>query len=72
MARSERREFYLHAAAEDAARCSEISHIRSADELRGILSQPDAKWLVIENSDSAVVGIVQIWPWSKASVVRTA
>jgi len=52
---------------EDAQRCSEISGIRTADELVSLLDRPDVRWLVIENEKKAVVGIgiVHLSAWNK-------
>ena len=59
------------AKAEDAQRCAEISHIRSAEELGNLLGQSDVRWLVIENDAGVVVGtgIIHLWDWNKVAWV---
>lgn len=59
------------ARAEDAQRCAEISPIRSPEELRSLLGQSDARWLVIEDDAGSVVGIgiIHLWPWNKVAWV---
>ncbi|MHC4913557.1 MAG: GNAT family N-acetyltransferase, partial [Planctomycetota bacterium] len=56
---------------EDAQRCSEISGIRTADELVSLLDKPDVRWLVIENENMAVVGIgiIHLSAWNKVAWV---
>jgi len=55
------------AKANDAARCAEISCVRSAEELRKLLRQDDTQWLVIEDDGGTVVGlgIIHFWAWNK-------
>jgi GNAT superfamily N-acetyltransferase len=55
----------------DAQRCAEISSIRSAEELRKLLDQPDVRWLVIESDAGIVVGIgiIHFWVWNKVAWV---
>lgn len=55
------------AKAGDAARCAEISCVRSAEELKKLLKQSDTQWLVIEDTSGAVVGlgIIHFWAWNK-------
>ena len=55
------------ATANDATRCAEISSIRTADELKGLLAQDDTEWLVLEDDGGIVVGvgIVHYWSWNK-------
>jgi ribosomal protein S18 acetylase RimI-like enzyme len=60
-----------HATEEDAARCAEISPIRTAKQLIDLLGDSDVKWLVVENDENTVVGlgITQIWEWNKVAWV---
>ena len=55
------------AKASDAARCAEISCVRSAEELKKLLKQSDTQWLVIEDANGVVVGlgIIHFWAWNK-------
>jgi len=55
------------AKASDAARCAEISCVRTAEELRKLLRQDDTQWLVIEDDGGTVVGlgIIHFWAWNK-------
>jgi GNAT superfamily N-acetyltransferase len=59
------------AKSEDAQRCSEISGIRTADELVSLLGRPDVRWLVIENKNMVVtgIGIIHLWSWNKVAWV---
>ncbi|MHC4618805.1 MAG: GNAT family N-acetyltransferase [Planctomycetota bacterium] len=52
---------------EDAKRCSEISRIRTADELVSLLGRSDVRWLVIENQNMEVagIGIIHLSAWNK-------
>ncbi len=56
---------------EDAKRCSEISLIRTADELVSLLGRADVRWLVIENENMAVIGIgiIHLSAWNKVAWV---
>lgn len=56
---------------EDAQRCSEISEIRSADELRRLSPRHDVRWLVIENRDGIIEGtaLVHLWAWNQIAWV---
>ena len=59
------------ATAKDAPRCAEISHARSAEELRDLLGQDEIQWLVIED-DAGVgvgIGILHLWRWNKVAWV---
>ena len=50
----------------DAARCAEISPVRTADELRKLLGQEDTQWLVLEDGGDVVgVGILHYWAWNQ-------
>jgi len=51
----------------DAARCAKISLVRTAEELKKLLKQNDAEWLVLEDDSGAVVGlgIIHFWAWNK-------
>ena len=50
----------------DAARCAEISPVRTATELRKLLGQEDTQWLVLEDgSDVVGVGILHYWAWNQ-------
>jgi len=50
----------------DAARCAEISPVRTAEELRKLLGQEDTQWLVLEDSGDVVgVGILHYWAWNQ-------
>jgi N-acetylglutamate synthase-like GNAT family acetyltransferase len=55
------------AKASDAARCAEISCVRTAEELKELLKQSDTQWLVIEGANGVVVGqgIIHFWAWNK-------
>ena len=55
------------AKASDAVRCSRISPVRTADELKKLLKQDDTQWLVIEDDSGKVVGlgIINFWAWNK-------
>lgn len=55
------------AKASDAARCAEISCVRTAEELKKLLKQGDTQWLVIEDDNGVVVGlgIINFWAWNK-------
>ena len=55
------------AKASDAARCAEVSPVRTAEELRKLLKQDDTQWLVIEDNSAKVVGlgIIHFWAWNK-------
>ena len=59
------------ASPKDAARCAEISPLRTAEQLADLLGDPDVGWLVVENDENIVVGvgIIQIWEWSKVAWV---
>ena len=45
-----------HATEEDAARCAEISPIRTAELLTSLLGDPDVEWLVVENDENILRG----------------
>ena len=51
----------------DAARCAKISLVRTAEELKRLLKQDDAEWLVLEDDSGTVVGlgIIHYWAWNK-------
>jgi len=51
----------------DADRCAQISFVRSAEELKKLLKQADAEWLVLEDDEGTVVGlgIINYWDWNK-------
>lgn len=50
----------------DAARCAEISPVRTAEELRRLLGQEDTQWLVLEDKGDVVgVGILHYWAWNQ-------
>jgi predicted N-acetyltransferase YhbS len=55
------------AKASDAARCAEVSPVRTAEELRKLLKQDDTQWLVLEDDRGVVVGvgIIHYWAWNK-------
>ena len=55
------------AKASDAARCTEFSCVRTAEELKKLLKQGDTQWLVIEDDAGVVVGlgIIHFWAWNK-------
>ena len=55
------------AKASDAARCAELSPIRTAEELRTLLKQDDTQWLVLEDDSGVMVGvgIIHYWAWNK-------
>lgn len=55
------------AKAGDAARCAEISRVRSAEELRRLLKQDDTQWLVLEDDTGVIagLGIIHHWAWNK-------
>ena len=55
------------AKASDAVRCAQISFVRSAEELKKLLKQADAEWLVLEDDKGTVVGlgILNYWDWNK-------
>jgi len=55
------------AKASDAARCAKISLVRTAEELKKLLKQDDAEWLVLEDDSGVVVGlgIIHFWAWNK-------
>ena len=57
------------AKASDAARCAEISCVRSAEELKKLLRRDDTQWLVIEDDSGTVVGlgIINFWSWNKVA-----
>ena len=50
----------------DAARCAQISPVRTAEELRKLLGQEDTQWLVLEDGGDVVgVGILHYWAWNQ-------
>ena len=55
------------AKASDADRCAQISFVRPAEELKKLLKQADAEWLVLEDDSETVVGlgIINYWNWNK-------
>ena len=55
------------AEAGDAARCTEFSCVRTAEQLKALLGQDDTLWLVIEDDGGKVVGlgIIHFWAWNK-------
>ena len=55
------------AKATDADRCARISFVRSAEELKKLLKQADAEWLVLEDGEGTVagLGILNYWDWNK-------
>jgi GNAT superfamily N-acetyltransferase len=57
------------AKASDAARCTEFSCVRTAEELKKLLRQDDTQWLVIEDDSGTVVGlgIINFWAWNKVA-----
>lgn len=52
---------------DDAKRCSEFLPARSAEDLAGLIDQPDVEWIVLEDEAGWVVGtsIIHHWPWNK-------
>jgi N-acetylglutamate synthase-like GNAT family acetyltransferase len=57
------------AKASDADRCAQISFVRSAEELKKLIKQADAEWLVLEDDGGTLVGlgIINYWDWNKVA-----
>jgi GNAT superfamily N-acetyltransferase len=55
------------AKASDAARCAQISFVRTAEELKKLLKQDNTQWLVLEDDSGVIVGlgIINFWTWNK-------